>query len=104
MSYNPRPLGCFCPEAWAPPPALALYQAYFPSSASLLVPEYFSFFPPLRAAYSHSASVGRRYFFPVLAFNLPMNAWISFQPTCSTGHFSPQFLKNEGLLPITDCH
>ena len=60
---------------------------------------------PARQAYSHSASVGRRY---LSVFSIPfsflMNAWASFQQTCSTGQSFPPSLKYEGLLPMTRCH
>src|ERR1035437_7336942 len=54
MSYNPNPLGRFCPTSYVLSPLLFECQATSsigPYRASVL---------PARAAYSHSASVGRR--------------------------------------------
>ena len=59
---------------------------------------------PARAAYSRSASVGSRYRLPPdLALSFPMNAWTSWQETCSTGQrLHPE--NCDGLPPITACH
>src|SRR4051812_42907841 len=58
---------------------------------------------PARQAYSHSASVGRRYGFLSLACSFLQNSWQSSHETFSTGRFlSP--LKWLGLLPMTACH
>src|SRR5438105_2799423 len=38
-----------------------------------------------RQAYSHSASVGNRYFFPSFRLSQPVNATASFQLTLTTG-------------------
>src|SRR5688572_24704548 len=40
---------------------------------------------PARQAYSHSASLGRRYFFPVFSDSLRQNSFASCQLTESTG-------------------
>jgi len=58
--------------------------------------------PPL-AAYSHSASVGRRYFLPgYLVLSFFRKSWMSFQLTLSTGQSSQPLNSNSGgSLPIT---
>jgi hypothetical protein len=62
-------------------PLLPLYHA---TESTSLPPAYFSGFPPLRAAYSHSASVGRRNV-PPLLLSFWINSFASFQNTVSTG-------------------
>ena len=61
----------------------ALYQAVrlAPSVAAPVV--------PARAAYSHSASVGNRYWCPVIVDNLRQNSFACSQVTLSTGRSSP---------------
>ena len=58
--------------------------------------------PPL-AAYSHSASVGRRYVPSVSSLSFAMNCWASSQETFSTGHWG-QPLKWLGLFPMSSSH
>src|SRR5258708_28151712 len=96
MSYKPQAFACFCPTGCVLYSALVVYQAIaFGSPASSPV-------VPARQAYSHSASLGKRYWQPSFcAFNFLMNYCASSGETCSTGHFSPQLLKVEGLLPFT---
>src|SRR5512135_1084793 len=104
MSYKPKALACLvatgCGVLKKKLPLLKLFQDTF---SWLSLPQY-SCCCPARQAYSHSASVGRRYCLPVLALSFLMNSWASFQLTCSTGQLSPQAVKLLGLLPITACH
>ena len=54
---------------------------------------------PTRAAYSHSASVGRRTVTPFFCDRIRQNRWMSARATRSTGNFAP--LLSEGFVPIT---
>src|SRR3989338_769304 len=106
MSYKPQALGCLVatglvvlpllPAGFANPP-------YQPTLSRSPLPQY-SCCAPARQAYSHSASLGRRYFFPVLALSASINAWASSQLTCSTGQLSPQLPNLLGLLPMSAFH
>jgi hypothetical protein len=81
MSYKPPAVGRFRPTSWVRPPEFAENQANSlrlrPGSGAAELP---------RAAYSHSASVGRRYRCPSpREFNPARKVWTSFQLTFSTG-------------------
>ena len=77
-------IGLLCPTGWVLRPEFPVYQAYPPNEARMITKTVVVF--PARAAYSHSASVGRRYLLPPsLAFSLRMNSCTSFQETFSTG-------------------
>src|SRR5512138_1370514 len=107
MSCRPRPLGALVPTRRVEV-AFHAYQATLPISS--LRPAYCSALPLLRAAYSHSASVGSRYRpsgtpSPLgRAFSFAMNSCASFQLTVSTGQSSPHALLDEGSLPMTERH
>src|SRR5258708_1612693 len=62
ISTNPQALGAFWPQGCVLSSAFSQYQATLSSSASQMG-DLAS--PPARQAYSHSASVGSRYFLPV---------------------------------------
>src|SRR5206468_12842722 len=55
---------------------------------------------PARQAYSHSASVGRRYGFLSFSRNFLMNSWQSSQETISAGMFFFPLYDP----PLTACH
>ena len=64
-------------------------SSYHATSPSVLLPEYLKprlLFPP-RAAYFHSASVGKRNVSPVSTFSFAINVWQSSQLTRSTGRY-----------------
>src|SRR5687767_3890127 len=70
MSCRPQPFGAFLPAGCVLSSELSQYQATAsrpPPAASGVVVE------PARQAYSHSASVGRRYFLPVFLFSHSQN-------------------------------
>src|SRR5262249_4997190 len=84
-------------------PEFALYQAYCASSP-ILSPKVNLVWEPARQAYSHSASVGKRYFLPSLLLNQSQKATASFQETLTTGCSSDcdqpeSFQVHSGLRP-----
>src|SRR4029450_3296167 len=103
MSYRPQAFGCSFPTRCVVLSALPPNQAYLPNWL-LSSPKLYAVVEPARAAYSHSASVGRRYFvLPSLELSLSINFCTSSQETVSTGRLvSP--LNWLGLFPITASH
>ena len=92
------PTGCVCPAS------CRSYHAYSPKPAFFVPEEYHVVVLPARHAYSHSASVGKRYVRPAAcssgnADNLSQNRTASSQLTFSTGCWAP--LKWLGFVPIT---
>ena len=93
-SRSPQALGCLVPTGWVWLPELPPYQAM----ASISPGRSESF--PDRAAYSHSASEGRRHdqlvdripAFRCCSVSRLQKSTASSQLTCSTGRFRPQKL------------
>src|SRR5262249_41477245 len=103
MSYRPQAFRCSCPTGCVVLPALSANQAYL-LNWPLSSPKLYAVVEPARAAYSHSASVGRRYFVPPsLALSLSINCCTSSQETLSTGRLASP-LNWLGLFPITASH
>src|SRR5271170_2838412 len=105
MSYRPQALASLVATGWVVPPLLS---SYHPTPSTLSLPQY-SWCHPARQAYSHSASLGRRYCFPVLAFSFRIYSCVSFQLTLSAGQLLPQSLVKKplkwlGLLPMMARH
>src|SRR5829696_8687923 len=80
MSWRPHLFGLFCPTGCGRPPEFAAYQACLSSCAASL-PNAYAVAAPARAAYSHSASVGSRYSWPVFSDSQRAN---SIAPWCCT--------------------
>src|SRR5262245_12766361 len=93
MSYKPQALGFLLRTGVVSgrPPVSLICPSYFPVRQGLDV--------PTRAAYSHSASVGRRTATPSGRETLRQNSWMSAKGTYSTGNRAP--LLRDGFLPIT---
>lgn len=92
--------GFFCVTGLVFAPLFDIYQAILPT----LPPPQYSSFPPVRQTYSHSASLGSRYSWPVFMLSYLMKLMMSCQLTFSTGQSSPHWLKWLGFLPITAFH
>src|ERR1700678_397749 len=93
MSYRPQALGFLVRTGvvLGGPPVSLTSSLYFSLKQGLDV--------PTRAAYSHSASVGRRTVTPFFRETIRQNSSISLKGTRSTGNRAP--LLWEGFLPIT---
>src|SRR5262245_45639581 len=95
MSYSPQAFAFL---------DLTLSGALKPAGPLLFWSLYFSANPgpdvPTRAAYSHSAEVGRRTFLPFLPDRMSQNFWMSLNVGFCTG--SCGSLTRLGFLPITD--
>src|SRR5262245_38661325 len=97
MSYRPHALGFFLPTGCVSSSEFSAYQATSLSESGNGVDD------PARAAYSHSASVGRRYRYPSFrSFKRLMKSWASSLLTVSTGRSPPLIVL--GLEPITLSH
>src|SRR4029079_6048839 len=66
MSNSPHAFGFFVATGCGRSPEFSRVHAYSPSARASL-PKLYAVVVPARAAYSHSASVGRRYVLPVFA-------------------------------------
>src|ERR1700755_1236728 len=121
MSYRPKAFGLFCPTGCVWLPLLVISSSYdeLPNRGTLSIsiwrrPELIAYqaivsrspadapVVPARAAYSHSASLGRRYSRPVIRDNLRQNSVALSHVTCSTGRLLP--MNFAGFVPITARH
>src|SRR6202021_227955 len=94
VSCNPNLFGFFSPTGCVVPPELSRNQATTSKEP------YRQELSPPRAAYSHSASVGRRWWYPSpLRLTASQNICASSQLTPSTGWFGPR--EWLGLVPMT---
>ena len=91
MSYKPQAFGFLILTGvlLGRPPVSLIWSLYFSVKQGLDV--------PTRAAYSHSASVGRRTVTPFFCDKIRQNAMMSAKGTPSTGNFGP--LLSDGFLP-----
>ncbi len=96
MPQSPQPFGCSSPIGWINLPESGSCPPTCATSAqqSPCVPE--------RAAYSHSASVGSRYFPSPFALIFFVNFCASFHDTLPTGRSG--HLTIPLCIPITDSH
>src|SRR5262245_13280199 len=94
MSYSPHALGFFdftIRGSLKPLVPLLFWSVYFSANGGFVV--------PTRAAYSHSAAVGSRTFFPFFSDRRAQNFSTSANAGFWTGNCG--FLTELGLLPIT---
>src|SRR5262245_19569498 len=95
MSYSPQAFG-FLDLTFSgdlkPSGPLLFWSWYFSANAGLDV--------PTRAAYSHSAEVGRRTFLPFFSDTMSQNFWMSLNVGFCTG--SCGSFTRLGFFPITD--
>src|SRR4051812_31726082 len=93
MSYRPQALGALLRTGVAcdRPPVVLTWSRYFSLRQGLDV--------PTRAAYSHSASVGRRTVRPFFRDRIRQNSATSAKAARSTGSRGP--LLTDGFLPVT---
>ncbi len=98
MSYRPQALGFLLRTGVALGllPVSLRWSLYFSVKQGLDV--------PTRAAYSHSASVGRRTVTPFFSDRIRQNRWMSASATRSTGNFAPLlsegFCAHHGLVDL----
>src|SRR5476651_452296 len=94
MSYNPKAFGgklptgeVFCRFTPCLPLPYTPSPLKFALSVEIVSPKKKGVVVPARQAYSHSASVGKRYCFFSFTRSFLMKSWQSFHETCSTGRF-----------------
>ena len=97
MSYRPHSLARFLPTGCVWPSLLSRNHAYCGSRS---LPQLYRVLVPARHAYSHSASVGRRYWKCVsISDSFAQKAVASSHDTVSTGRDGP--MNSDGFSPVT---
>src|ERR1700722_5521769 len=100
MSNRPQAFGSFIATECVCPLLLSAYQPATAIAASAS-PVLYCPLVPARQAYSHSASVGRRYVFPSIWLSFLQNATASNHDACSTGRSSPCHLLGSVFITAT---
>src|SRR5262249_38556116 len=89
ISKSPQSFALSLATGCVLPPEFTRYQAYLASSASSLPKQYLVSPLPARQLYSHSASVGKRYFVLSFSLNQVQKSTAFCQVTNTTGWSSP---------------